>query len=283
MLARQTTGSVVCPSCGRLVAVDAQRCVHCGRWNPGFWGYGRLLQRLGDDFGFVNLVTGACIVLYVLSLLGDLDGIGGAGPFGFLAPSGESLVELGASGMIPVFGFGRWWSVLSASWLHGSLIHIFFNLMWVRHLVPAAVRLFGVGRAVLIYLVSGVAGFTLTSVGGAAFGAAPPYFLRGAPLTVGASASIFGLLGALVVYGRRTGAGAMGRQVWTWAVVLFVFGFLLPGIDNYAHLGGFLGGYLAARVLDPLRPERPEHLIAAGAGLLLTVLAVIASVVVPWP
>jgi rhomboid protease GluP len=282
MFERQATGSVVCPTCGRLVAVEAARCVHCGRWNPGFWGYGRLLQRLGDDFGFVHLVTGGCVVLYLLSLAGDPSGIGGGGPLGFLAPSGESLVELGASGLIPVFGLGRWWSVLSASWLHGSLIHILFNMMWVRQLVPAAVRLFGVGRTALIYLLSGMAGFVLTSVVGAAFGSSPPYFLRGAPLTVGASASIFGLLGALVLYGRRTGSDAMGKQVWTWALVLFFFAFLLPGIDNYAHLGGFLGGFLAARTLDPLRPERPEHLIAAGAGLVLTLLAVLASVVVPW-
>ena len=48
----------------------------------------------------------------------------------------------------------------------------------------------------------------------------------------------------------------------TYAVILFVFGFLMPNIDNYAHLGGFLGGYATARWLDPLTPERIDHLIA---------------------
>ncbi|MEZ5332260.1 MAG: rhomboid family intramembrane serine protease [Thermoanaerobaculia bacterium] len=282
MFERQKTGSVVCPTCGRLVAVDAARCVHCGRWSPGFWGYGRLLQRLGDDFGFVNLVTGGCIVLYLLTLVSDVGGIGFSGLLGLLSPSGRALVEFGASGSLPTFGLGRWWTVLSASWLHGSFLHILFNLLWVRQLVPPAVRLFGVGRTALVYLVSGVTGFVLTSVVGALFGNVGPYFLHGAQLTIGASASIFGLLGALVLYGRRSGSTAMGRQVWTWALVLFFFGFLLPGIDNYAHLGGFLGGFATARVLDPLRPEKPEHLIAAGIGLALTLCAVIASVVVPF-
>jgi rhomboid protease GluP len=221
-------------------------------------------------------------VLYLLCLVTDPHGIGGTGLLGFLAPSREALIELGASGWLPTFVGRRWWSVLSASWLHGSLLHILFNMMWVRQLVPAAVRLFGVGRAVLIYLLSGIAGFALTSTIGALFGTAPVYFLRGAPLTVGASASIFGLLGALVLYGRRTGSDSMGRQVWTWALVLFFFAFFLPGIDNYAHLGGFLGGFLAARAFDPLQPERPEHLLAAGVGLVLTLAAVAASVVVPW-
>lgn len=282
MFERQTSGSVVCPTCGRLVAVDATRCVHCGRWNPGFWGYGRLLQRLGDDFGFVNLVTGGCVVLYLLCLASDPSGITGGGLLGFLAPSREALIEFGASGWLPTFIGRRWWTVLSASWLHGSLLHILFNMLWVRQLVPVAVRLFGVGRTALVYLVSGLTGFVLTSVVGAVFGTAPPYFLRGAPLTIGASASIFGLLGALVLYGRRAGSQTMGRQVWTWALVLFFFAFFLPGIDNYAHLGGFLGGFATARVLDPLRPEKPEHLIAAGIGLALTLCAVLASVIVPW-
>jgi rhomboid protease GluP len=129
-----------------------------------------------------------------------------------------------------------------------------------------------------VYLVSGVAGFGLTSFMGH-FLPGLPGMLRGAPVTVGASAAIFGLLGALVLYGRRTGSSALGRQVWTWALVLFVFGLVVPGIDNYAHLGGFVGGYATAAVLDPLKPERPEHLLAGLIGLLLSVLSVVVSVV----
>ena len=52
---------------------------------------------------------------------------------------------LGASGGIPVFGYGRWWTMLSASWLHGSLLHIIFNMMWVRDLGPVVADMFGPG------------------------------------------------------------------------------------------------------------------------------------------
>jgi rhomboid protease GluP len=62
-------------------------------------------------------------------------------------------------------------------------------------------------------------------------------------------------------------------------IILFVFGFIMPNVDNFAHLGGFLGGYAAARWLDPLRQERVDHLIAAIVCIAVTALSVVASVV----
>ena len=105
-----------------------------------------------------------------------------------------------------MFGYGRWWTVLSAAWLHGSLLHILFNMLWVRQIAPGTAELYGAGRMVIIYTVAGVCGFFLSSLAGAYLGFMPFAFLRGARLTIGASASIFGLFGALVHYGRRTGA-----------------------------------------------------------------------------
>jgi len=92
------------------------------------------------------------------------------------------------------------------------------------------------------------------------------------------NASRFYLLGALVLYGRRGGSSHVGGQAMSYAIFLFIFGFVMPNIDNYAHLGGFLGGYAAARWLDPMRPERVDHLIAAIVCIVLTALSVIASV-----
>ena len=69
-------------------------------------------------------------------------------------------------------------------------------------------------------------------------------FLGGATLTVGASAAIFGLLGALVYYGRRTGSSHIGQTAIQYAIIMGIMGFVVPGVDNYAHLGGFVGGYL---------------------------------------
>ncbi len=277
MLKRQTSGSVVCPSCGRLVGVGEPTCPHCGRAAPGLWGFSRFFQRLGQDLGFVNLIVVICALLYLLTLVVDPSGIRMEGLLGMLAPSTKSVVRFGASGALPVYVGQRWWTVLSASWLHGSLLHILFNMLWVRQLAPPAARLFGPARMLLIYLVSGATGFLMSSTAGRFL----PGPLAGAGLTLGASASIFGLLGALVLYGRRGGSSALGRQAWTWAMMLFVFGFMMHGVDNYAHLGGFLGGYGMAKWLDPLLPERVDHLVAALAVLVLSALAIVASLLLP--
>ena len=62
-----------------------------------------------------------------------------------------------------------------------------------------------------------------------------------------------------------------------------LFGLIMPGIDNQAHLGGFVGGYLAGQVLDPLKPERIDHMVAAVVCLVITAAAIVASVVTALP
>jgi rhomboid protease GluP len=277
-LKRQTEGSVICSSCGVLVGVNDATCYNCGRRNPGLWGYAGTLRRLGQDLGFVPLVSGATVVLYVLSLLLSRSGIQM-----MLAPSTEVLFLLGASGAVPVFGFGRWWTVLTAGWLHAGVLHVLFNVLWIRQLGPAVADLYGPGRMVVVYTLAGIAGFALSSVAGAYLYWMPLPFLRGAQFTVGASAPIFGLLGALVYYGRRTGSSHVSQAGLQYALMLGVFGLIMPGIDNYAHAGGFLGGYVAGLVLDPLKPERADHLALAIACLVVTLVAVVASVLTALP
>jgi rhomboid protease GluP len=275
---RQTTGSVVCPSCGKLVGVQEETCPYCGRPKPGMWGFSRTFQNLSQVIGFDKLIIGTCAVMYLLTLAVDPSGIRMSGVLSMLQPSTESMFLFGASGAVPVFGYGRWWTVISASWLHGGLLHILFNMLWVRQLAWPTSQLYGASRMVLIYLVSGAAGFILSSLVGAYVGFLPA-FLSGARFTIGASAAIFGLLGALVFYGRHVGASGVGQQAWTYAIMLFVFGFLMPGVDNFAHLGGFLGGYGMARWLDPRKPERTDHMIAAVIGLALSLAAIVVSVI----
>jgi rhomboid protease GluP len=281
MFQRKTTGSVVCPSCGSLVGVRDDRCYTCGRVNPGLWGFAPALRALGADLGFVPLVIGGSTLLYALSLIasGADFRIAGGGPLSFLAPSTRSLILFGASGALPVFAFGSWWTVLSATWLHGSLLHILFNMMWVRQLGPATADIIGPARTVVIYTIAGVAGFLLSSLAGYSLGNSDfPFFMRGANLTVGASASIFGLLGALVHYGRMSGSSLVRGEAMRYAVILFVFGLLMPGVDNFAHAGGFAGGYAASAFFNPLTRERGDHLLAAIACLAATFLAILLSV-----
>ena len=71
----------------------------------------------------------------------------------------------------------------------------------------------------------------------------------------------------------------IGQQAKMWAIFLFVFGLMFDAVDNWAHLGGFVGGYASAIWLDPLKPERMDHLIGALACLGLTALAIIFSVI----
>jgi rhomboid protease GluP len=281
VLKRQRTGSVLCTSCGVLVGVDDPACYNCGRRNPGLWGFAPALRNLGRDLGFVPLVIGACFFLYVLTLVASQGNIGMRGMMGFLAPSPQSLVRFGASGAGPIFGLGFWWTVLSAGWLHGSALHILFNMLWVRDLAPATANLYGPGRMVIIYVAAGAAGFTASSLAGMYLPNLP--FIGGANLTVGASAPIFGLLGALVYYGRRTGSQMIGSAGLQYALMLGLFGFIMPGIDNWAHAGGFGGGYLASRLLDPMTPERVDHLAIALVLLAMSLLAVAATFILTLP
>jgi rhomboid protease GluP len=259
-----------------LVGVNDDRCYNCGRRNPGLWGFAPVLRALGRDMGFVPFVIGTSAVLYVLTLVASRGNIGMRGLFSLFSPSQEALFLFGMSGAIPVFRFDRWWTVLSAMWLHGGALHILFNMMWVRQLAPATADLYGPGRMVIIYTAAGIAGFTLSSSAGEYLPSL--LFLRGGQFTVGASASIFGLLGALVYYGRRGGSSHVGSEALTYALMLGIFGFLMPGVDNYAHAGGFGGGYLAARLLDPLKPERIDHIAMALACLALSLISIVLSV-----
>jgi rhomboid protease GluP len=261
VLKRQTSGSVICTSCGVLVGVNDDRCYNCGRRNPGLWGFAPALRSLGRDLGFVPFVIGTCFFLYVLTLVASRGQVGMSGVMGFLAPQGESLFRFGASGAVPVFGYGMWWTVLSAGWLHASALHILMNMLWVRDLAPAIANLYGPGRLVIIYTLASAAGFIASTLAFMVFGGMP--FIGGARTTVGASAALFGLFGALVHYGRRTGSSSAGAFGVQYALMLGVFGFIFPGVDNWAHAGGFGGGYLASLLLDPLKPERIDHLVFA--------------------
>jgi rhomboid protease GluP len=264
------------------VGVRDEKCYNCGRRNPGLWGFAPLLRSLGNDLGFVPLVIWGSTALYVISMLlsGSAMRMGG-GLFGFLAPDIGVLYLLGASGGRPVFEFGWWWTMLSAGWLHGSLLHIIFNMMWVRDLGPVVADMYGAGRMVIIYTVAGVSGFLLSSTAYEYLPHLP--FLSGAGVTVGASASVFGFLGALVYYGRRTGSSLTRSEAIRYALILGFFGFVMRGVDNFAHAGGFFGGYLAARFLDPLKPERVDHILIAVCCLVATFLAIAMSVFTVLP
>jgi rhomboid protease GluP len=135
---------------------------------------------------------------------------------------------------------------------------------------------------VILWVSSCVTGFVISSTAGEYLTFAPR-FLSGGHLTIGASASLFGLIGALAWYGRRGGSRAAAAHARGWALTGVVMGLLVPGIDNWAHLGGFAGGYVISRWLDPLRPERGDHVLVALGLLLASAAAVLWSVITGLP
>ena len=182
MFGRQKSGSVVC-ACGRLVGVQDDRCLNCGRWNPGLWGFAPALRRFGNDFGFIEGVTTACVLLFVAELgvsVMFFGGIGAGGLLGFLSPTPDAVVLFGGAGAFPVFQLGHWWTLLSAGWLHGSLLHIIFNMMAIRQIGPACADLYGPGRTIIVYVLSSVVAFLSELVRRVFFRANPGHRRRGA-------------------------------------------------------------------------------------------------------
>ena len=260
--------AILCPRCHKLVSSDAAACPHCGQPRPGLWGFTSKVRKLGLRLDFPRLIVLVCGALYLLSLLVDPGAVFQfRGMAGFLAPSTEASFRFGMTGRIPVVGYGHWWTLVTAIYLHGGILHIFFNMMWVRQLGPLVEELFGPFRLFVIFTVAGVVGFIFSVLSGSGF-------------TLGASGSIFGLLAAAIVYGRRVGSSLFTRQFLQWAVILFIFGLVFPGVDNWAHLGGFAGGYAMAFVFS--RSTGREGLGAyfgAGLCLLLTLAAFVLQLI----
>src|SRR5690242_16209042 len=261
-------GSMLCPSCGKLISVSEERCPFCGAWRPGLYGAAPLIQRFfGRQFDVIRLIIVACVVLFIGSLVLEPASIFSGGLFNLLSPGQDALYALGMTNG-PMLRHGWWWTVLTAIFLHGSLIHIFFNMILVYQLGPAVNSVYGPARAFVLFMVAGAVGFVLSDL------------VSGAP-TIGASGSVFGLFAALIVYGRRVGHTMLTRQLWPWVILNFVLGFTLSGVNIWAHVGGFAGGWVVAEAMR-FHEDRREGLgiqLLAIAFLLATAAGVVLSFV----
>ncbi|MDT8378662.1 MAG: rhomboid family intramembrane serine protease [Desulfotignum sp.] len=172
----------------------------------------------------------------------------GFNPFYAFSPSTDALIFLGASGKIPIQAYHAWESLITANWLHGSLLHIVFNMLALKTVAPLVMAEYGVYRMFTIYTVSGAFGFLLSVMGNV-------------PLTIGASSGLCGLIGALLYFGKSRG-GPWGHRVYQqtsgWIFSLILIGFLLPNINNWGHAGGLAGGLASGWILgyEDRRKER---------------------------
>src|SRR5512145_2435146 len=262
--------SILCPNCRKLISLDEPACPYCGLVRPGLHETAGKLRHVLFMFGPVETILYINIAFFVLSLALDFHGIFvSCSCFSFLSPSDRSLLMLGATGTLPVFGFHHFWSVLTASFLHGGILHIVFNMMALYQLGPFVLREFGIHRFFNIYILTGVAGFALSVLAGVRF-------------TIGASASICGLIGAILYYGKSRG-GSYGEMIYKqalgWVVGLIIFGFLFSGINNWAHGGGLLSGLLLAYLTgyNDQKIESAWHKMLAYACILITAVALIGT------
>jgi rhomboid protease GluP len=261
---RSEKQSILCPNCRKLINHDEPVCPYCGLSRPGS-GWRKTLPSnlLRSPYDLIKIIIYVNAAFFLFALLLNPKGLGmSSNPLAFLSPSNNSLLLLGATGTIPIDQLHRWWTLLSASYLHGGLLHIVFNMLALRQLGPFVLREYGLYRFLAIYTLTGIAGFYLS-------------YIAGVPLTIGASASICGLIGATLYYGKSRGdiyGQVIYKQVMGWVVGLVLFGFMIPGINNWGHGGGIVAGILLGFLLgyNAKRGENHLHRVLGISCILLT-------------
>ncbi|MDD5524636.1 MAG: rhomboid family intramembrane serine protease [Smithella sp.] len=261
--------SILCPNCRKLISMDEPECPYCGLKRPGLHNTASAVRNIFFGTNPVMAIIYINIAYYVLALF--LGGISNDGSFNFLSPSNQSLFLLGASGTIPVIGAHRFWTLISASFLHGGLMHILFNMMALYQLGPFVLQEFGFHRFINLYIITGACGFAASVI-------------FGVPFTIGASASVCGLIGAIIYYGKSRGGSygeAIYKQAMGWVIGLIFFGLIFPGINNWAHGGGLLSGIALSFLMgyNDNKPESAWSKLLAFACILLTAAILIWAVI----
>lgn len=258
--------AVLCPNCGKLISSSETTCPHCGLSSPtSKWKNNAWTKGISDEGMLIRTIIAINAAIYILSLVLYPQGMSmSMNPLTMLSPSGSSLILLGATGTYPIDQLGRWWSLVSANFLHGGILHILFNMMAFKQIAPLITREFGTYRMLIIYIVGGTLGFLLS-------------YLAGVRVTIGASAAVCGLIGAALFYGKSRGGvygQAVFRQVGGWVIGLFIFGLLIPGINNWGHGGGLIGGALLGMAMGyhETKMENITHKMLAQVCVAITIL-----------
>ena len=244
--------AIICPKCRRLISNYVEQCPHCGLSKPGDRAW--FMRTLGGNhISFVNGIIAVNIAFFVASYLLPLffssNMMTSRGMFGLPAPSGFALDQLGGAHLTGVFS-GEWWRLVNSTFLHGGPLHILFNMIWVKNLGTPAEQLLSPQKMVVVYLISGVVG-NMAAIFLPVAGFYLGFTLRPV-FVIGASGAVFGLMGAIIAYGRKRG-GYLGRslvrQLGMWAAIIIVMGFIIPGISNSAHIGGLIAGLVLGQIM----------------------------------
>ncbi len=254
---------VHCSNCGRPICPDCMtstpvgmRCPECARQ--------KTKARTMSSTSTEPTLTYVLIGINVLVFLGGLLGGGGS----TVTSAGDALIRDGGLSRFHIEQ-GEYWRLVTAGFLHAGFAHLLFNMFSLYILGTLLEPAIGRLRFGLIYFTSLLAG---------SFGA---LLIEPDSLTVGASGAIFGLMGAAAVVMRGRGLNLMESGLGIWIVLNLVITFALPGISIGAHVGGLIGGTIAALVLFDVRDRMrlPEF---AGTALCvaLAIVAVVGAIAV---
>ena len=242
----------MCPNCRAFVTTNDHVCPYCevqlgsraiDRRNPG--------EILGGLIPHARFTTILILVINTILFLAQT-----------LNPN-SGLTDWGASLPAPMMQ-GQWWRLITAGFLHGGIIHILMN-SWVLFDLGAEVeQLYGTSRLIVFYFISTVTGFWTSSH-------------VGMHSSVGSSAGIFGLIGAMLAFGvtDRSSLGATVKALYMrWVIYGLIMSFI-PGVDFWAHAGGLAGGFVAGWLASTptARLMWKEPLVRALAGVCLVITA----------
>jgi membrane associated rhomboid family serine protease len=265
-----------CGYCGGSMPANNTACPYCHKSLEHYGKLGELVASLlPAERPMTKVTLGLMVAVY--GMVGLL-----AGGTGILAPSVYSLIHLGAN-FAPYILEGQVWRLVTAIFLHGDLLHLAFNAYALWIIAPLLENSFGKGRFVVMFMVAGIisclASFGWGFASAELSNLVPVSFLFNGSISrpsVGMSGAITGLLGAGVAAGWKV-KNSMGDQVSKtlirWMVFIIIFGLVMPGIDNAAHIGGFVAGLGLGAVL-PLRDRA-----SSVAGFVYTGLAVFLGLV----
>jgi rhomboid protease GluP len=158
----------------------------------------------------------------------------------------ETLIKYGAK-FNPLILEGEWWRFFTPIFLHIGILHLLLNTLALYYLGTAVERIYGNTRFLFVYLFAGFAG-SLAS------------FVYTPSISAGASGAIFGCFGALLFVGiayPKLFLRTMGMNILVLIGVNLTIGFAIPGIDNAGHIGGLVGGFLAAAIVHLPKHVKP--------------------------
>ena len=244
----QTSRPRLCPACGTLVGSTATKCHQCGAsMTFSMAAASRSVARFMPQTSPVTYtMLGICCVMYALAFVITLKVSGGGGAGGGLMNLGgiSSQVNYRLGASLPLgYNISQPWRFITAIFLHGGLLHIGFNMWVLLDIGPMVEEMYGSARYLFLFVVTGAAGYILSSFAG--------------HLSVGASGSLLGLIGVLLAgtTGRKSmQAQALRSALIRWLIYIAVLGFLFSGTDNYAHFGGVATGYVLGRLMPDRTP-----------------------------